>query len=489
VRTSTESGTGGHTAEKTVVALACLGQFMVMLDISIVTVALPSIQGALGFSSTGLQWVVNAYTLTLAGFLLLGGRAGDLFGRKQVFIGAIGLFTLASLLGGVAPTAGLLVAARAVQGIGAAFMSPATLALITTTIPEGPRRSSAIGMWTAVAGAAGACGSILGGVLTDYLSWRWVLLVNIPIGIVLIAGSLRSLHTTRNDGPRKLDVFGAITVTLGLSALVYGIVQTDTYGWLSARVLVPLVAGLVLLGVFGWIEQRLSAAPLIRLALFASRAVSGGNLIALVMNAAFLSMWYFVSLYLQNVLDFSPLQAGLAFIPDAAMVMISAKLGGRLLAKVGVRQLILLGAVSALIGFVWQAQVGPHSNYVLFVLLPGVLMSAGVGFVFAPVSVAATSGVARSDAGLVSGLLNTSRQIGGALGLGILVAIAADRSRSAAGSAAVSKQALVSGYSLAFLVAAGFVLVGALTVAVLPRRRSAPAPVARPVSAAGPAKS
>ncbi|GAA0329711.1 MFS transporter [Streptomyces blastmyceticus] len=455
-----------------IVTLACLGQFMVLLDVSIVNVALPSIQEGLGFTPADLQWVVNAYTLTFAGFLLLGGRAGDLFGRKRVYIAGIALFTLASLAGGLATDPGVLVAARALQGVGAAALSPATLALLTTTFPEGPRRTAALGLWSAVAGGAGAVGSISGGVLTGYLSWRWVLLVNIPIGIGLIIASARALQERRGDGPRRLDVAGAITVTLALMALVYGIVSTANYGWGDARVLVPLIAGVALLGLFVAIETRFAAVPLIRLGVLRSRSVTGGNLVGLLMNAAFLSMWYFVSLYLQDVLHFSPVKAGLAFLPHTVMVMVGARLSSRLVHRLGHRPLILAGALSAFAGFVWQAQMTPHSDFLLMVVLPGILMSLGVGLVFTPVAAAATSGVAPADAGVVSGLLNTSRQMGGALGLAVLTTLSTARIHAESTGTGPTAGAMVSGYSLAFVVAAAFVAAGAISALVLPRHRN-----------------
>ncbi|RLV09097.1 MFS transporter [Streptomyces griseocarneus] len=448
-----------------------MGQFMVLLDVSIVNVALPSIQEGLGFSPSGLQWVVNAYTLTFAGFLLLGGRAGDLFGRKRVYIAGIALFTLTSLAGGLATDPGVLVTARALQGIGAAALSPATLALLTTTFPEGPKRTAALGLWSAVAGGAGAVGSISGGLLTGYFSWRWVLLVNIPVGILLIAASARFLVERRGDGPRKLDLLGALTVTLALMSLVYGIVGTADHGWGAASVLVPLIAGVVLLVLFVLIETRFAAVPLIRLGVLRSRSVTGGNLVGLLMNAAFMSMWFFVSLYLQDVLHYSPVKAGLAFLPHTLMVMAGARLSSRLVHRTGTRPLILAGAASAFAGFLWQAQMTPHSNFALMVVAPGILMSLGVGLVFTPVAAAATSGVAPADAGVVSGLLNTSRQMGGALGLAVLTTLSSARIKSESHGATPTADALVSGYGVAFLVAAALVAAGALAALVLPRHR------------------
>jgi EmrB/QacA subfamily drug resistance transporter len=450
-----------RTPDWLIITLACLGQFMVILDVSIVNVALPSIHTGLGFSSTGLQWVVNAYTLTFAGFLLLGGRAGDLYGRKRIFILGVALFSVASLLGGLATEPAVLITARCLQGVGAAALSPATLAFLTTLFPEGPSRAKAIGTWSAVAGAAGAAGSIVGGLLTEYLSWRWVLLVNVPLGVLVVLVALRYLGESRNGSAQKLDLFGAITATVGFASVVYGIVEIHTEGWGSAQVLVPLIAGLAALAAFVLVEARVAGAPLVPLRLLRSRTVSGGNLAGFFMNAAFLSMWYFISLYLQGVLHLNPLWAGLVFLPHTIAVMVGARASSRLLTRFGHRLPILGGALIAVIGFLWQAQLSPGSGLVLSVIAPGLLMSGGIGLVFTPIAAAATSGVARGEAGIVSGLLNTSRQVGGAIGLAVLTTIAAGGSQA--------DDALIAGYDRAFLLAAAFVVLGALMTLLLPR--------------------
>src|SRR5579872_5962144 len=367
-----------HTRDGVVLALACLAQFMVVLDVSIVTVALPSIGRDLHYTAAGLQWVVNAYVLTFAGFLLLGGRAADLFGRRRVYLFGMGLFTAASLAGGIATDSAWLTAARAVQGVAGAFLSPATLTILITTF-SGDRRARALGVWSAVAGAGGAAGSILGGVLTSALSWRWVLFVNIPIGLAAIAAALVWLTESRvsaRDGTRgRLDVGGAITVTAGLGALIYAIVGTQTHPWGSARTLWLLFAAAVLLAAFVVIELRLARAPLMPFGLLRSRSVSGANTVMFLIGAAFFAMWYFLSLYLQNVLGDSPLRAGLSFLPMAIAIIVGAQVSARALPKVGGRPILFVGTLLATGGFSWMSRIGPHSSYATHVLGPGLMVS------------------------------------------------------------------------------------------------------------------
>src|SRR5436309_256822 len=331
--------------------LVCLGQFMVILDVSIVNVALPSIRNDLHFSQIDLQWVVNAYTLTFAGFLLLGGRATDLLGRRRVFIGGLLLFAGASLVGGLSQSQGTLVAARAVQGLGGAVVSPATLAILTTSFAEGQERNRALGVWGAMAGAGGASGALLGGILTDLLSWQWILFVNVPIGVT--AALLARRHVAegrRTDAGRNFDLSGALTVTLGLVALVYGIVETDVHGWGSAATLVPMAAGLALIGVFLLIEGRLASAPLMPLRIFASRTLTGANITVLLLGAAMFGMWFFVSLYLQQVLGYSPLIAGLAFLPMTLSIVAGSAFASRGIARVGVKPMLVVGMSMVAIG-------------------------------------------------------------------------------------------------------------------------------------------
>jgi EmrB/QacA subfamily drug resistance transporter len=463
-----------HASDGLILALACVAQFMVVLDVSIVNVALPSIGRELHYSPTGLQWVVNAYVLTFAGFLLLGGRAADLFGRRRIFVAGLALFTLASVAGGAAQTAGWLTAARAVQGIGGALLSPATLTIIVTTFPA-DRRARALGIWSAVAGAGGAAGSILGGILTSALSWRWVLFVNIPIGVVATVAAIAWLTETARSGhdaepARRLDIWGAITVTAGLGVLIYAIVGTESHPWGSPRTVGLLVVAAVLLAIFAVVELRLARVPLVPLDLFRSRSVSGANAVMFLVGAAFFSMWYFLSLYLQNVLGYSALRAGMAFVPMAIMIIIGAQASSRLLPKVGVRPLLLSGTLLAAGGFAWVSRIEPHASYWVRVFGPGCIIALALGVLFTPLAAAATAGVAANQAGLASGVLNTSRQVGGSLGLAILATVATART---AGLLGLGQQAaLSSGYARAFeLAAAACVLAFAASFAVPAVRR------------------
>ncbi len=477
-----------HAHDGLILAIACVAQFMVVLDVSIVTVALPSIGRDLHYSATGLQWVVNAYVLTFAGFLLLGGRAADLFGRRRVYLSGMTLFTVASLAGGIATDSAWLTAARAVQGIAGAVLSPATLTIIITTF-SGDRRARALGIWSAVAGAGGAAGSILGGALTSALSWRWVLFVNIPIGVAAVVATLAWLPESRDRAGRgaaaRLDVAGAVAVTAGLGTMVYAIIGTDTHPWGGGRTLSLLGAAAVLLAVFAIIELRLARTPLMPFGLFRSRSLSGSNIVMFLVGAAFFSMWYFLSLYLQNVLGYSALKTGLAFLPMGVTIMIGAQASSRLLPRAGVRPLLQAGTLLAAGGFAWLSAIGPHASYWSHVFGPGCLISLALGLLFTPLAAAATTGVAVSEAGLASGVLNTARQIGGSLGLAVLATIATDRTRAAlAGGRPVLSQAaaLNDGYSRAFEVAAALTLAAFAASFMVPaiRARTAPAPGARP---------
>jgi EmrB/QacA subfamily drug resistance transporter len=444
-------------------ALACLAQFMVVLDVSIVNVALPSIRHDLHYSATGLQWVVNAYVLTFAGFLLLGGRAADLYGRRRIFVLGLVLFTGASLLGGLANSSVLLTAARAAQGVGGAVLSPATLTIIMTTFEEGPARNRALGMWSSVAGAGGATGAILGGILTNYLSWRWVLFVNVPIGVLAGVAALRWLSEGRRPSAvQHLDLAGAVTVTAGLAVLVYAIVDTTSHPWGSALTLGLLGGAAALLAGFLAIQLR-AKAPLVPLRLFRLRSLSVANGVMLLTGVVFFSMWYFVSLYLQYVLGYSPLRAGLAFVPMAIGIIAGAQVSSRLITRLGPRPLLVTGIAVTAGGFFWISQLTAGGTYLGGVLGPGLLLTIGVGLCFTPLAAAATSGVHYSEAGLASGLLNTSRQVGGSLGLAALATVASDRTRDALARAPGGAHgihaldaALTAGYDRAFL-AAGIV--------------------------------
>jgi EmrB/QacA subfamily drug resistance transporter len=450
---------GRLVPDSVILAIACVAQFMVVLDVSIVNVALPSIGRDLHYSPTGLQWVVNAYVLTFAGFLLLGGRAADLFGRRRVYLFGLGLFTLSSLVGGLAQNSDWLTIARAVQGIGGAFLSPATLTIIVTTY-SGDRMAKALGIWSAVAGAGGAAGSILGGVLTSELSWRWVLFVNIPVGIAASVAALvfltESTRRTRDEHAPKLDIGGAITVTAGLGALIYAIVGTETHAWGSTYTLSILAVAAVLLAAFAFIQLRVASTPLVPFRFFRSRAVTGSNIVMFLVGAAFFSMWYFLSLYLQNVLGYDALKAGMAFVPMALSIFISAQVGSRLLNRLGVRTLILAGSALAAGGFAWLSQIGSDSSYWVHVFGPGCIISIALGLLFPSLASAATAGIHYTEAGLASGVLNTSRQIGGSIGLAALATIAVDRTHAmliGSHNSVSPAVALTSGYARAFAVA------------------------------------
>ena len=481
------------TPDWIILAIACVAQFMVVLDVSVVNVALPSIGRDLHYSSTGLQWVVNAYVLTFAGFLLLGGRAADLFGRRRVYIFGLGLFTLASLAGGLAQNSTELTIARAVQGVGGAFLSPATLTIIVTTF-SGVRMAKALGMWSAVAGAGGAAGSILGGVLTAELSWRWVLFINIPIGVAATVAALaylpESKHFTAETAP-KLDILGAVLVTAGLASLIYAIVGTNEHPWGSAQTLSVLAGSLILLGAFALVEFRVATTPLVPFGLFRSRWVSGANVVMLMVGAAFFSMWYFLSLYLQNVLGYGPLRAGMAFLPMAVAIIIGAQVSSRLLNRTGARPLLLTGTALMGLGFVGLSRIQPDGSYWTHVFAPGCVISLALGLLFTPLASAATTGVPYTQSGLASGLLNTSRQVGGSLGLAALATIAIDRTHTVVSTHAAKTvdAALTDGYARAFEVAAilGFVAFIATFIVpwVSPRAATQSQPAARSASEAG----
>ncbi|MFD7919171.1 MFS transporter [Streptomyces sp. NPDC059740] len=442
-----------------VVAVACAGQFLVVLDVSVVNVALPSMRTDLGLSASGLQWVVNAYSIAFAGFMLLGGRAGDVFGRKRVFVTGVLLFTLASLGGGLAQEGWQLLVARLVQGLGAAVLAPSTLTLLTSAVPEGAARARAVATWTAVGAGGGAAGGLVGGVLTDGLSWRWVLLINVPVGAVVAAAAVRWIRETAVTRDRRLDVPGAVLVTAAAAVLAYGIVQTEATGWTSAATLVPLAAGLLLLALF-LLAQHRSKEPLMPLRVLAVRSVAAANAAMFVCGAGMVSMWYFMTLYAQNVLGYTPLGAGLALIPSSVSVLVGAKTAPRLMRWAGAKSVAVLGTLVAAAGFAWQSTMGPHGAYVTSIMLPGILMMLGAGLSGTPLASLATSGADPGDAGLVSGLVNTSRTLGGALGLAVLSTVAASRSAGASDPAALS-----AGYAAAFGWGAGILVVAAALTA------------------------
>ncbi|HET8582779.1 MAG TPA: MFS transporter, partial [Jatrophihabitans sp.] len=462
-----------------VLAVVCVAQFMVVLDISIVNVALPDMQRDLHMSQNGLAWVLNAYTLSFAGFLLLGGRAADLWGRRRLFLIGVALFSLTSLLGGLAQSGGDLIAARGLQGLGGAVLSPATLTILTTTFVEPRARARALGIWSAVAGAGGATGVLAGGVLTDLLSWRWILFINVPIGLLVLAVARIAISESRGEGDRPtLDWAGALTVTAGLVALTYGIVSTDSHAWGSPLVLTFLIAGAVLVAGFGWVESR-HRHPLVPLRIFRSRALTGANLIMILIGAVMFALFFFLSQYLQDVKGYSPLRTGFAFLPMPLAIILGTQLSSRIVDRVGSRPLLAIGPLISAGGLLLLSRLHATSSYWLHIGLPGALITFGIGMSFVPVTLSATTGVDRRDAGLASGLINTTRQIGGSVGLAALLTIAASRSHALAGSGVAVAQ--TAGYTRSFAVSAVLLLIAAaVALLVLPARPSQPAPLAEP---------
>jgi EmrB/QacA subfamily drug resistance transporter len=450
-------------------ALLAMTQFVVVIDASIVNVALPTIGSHLHFSRDDLSWVVNAYTLTFGGFLLLGGRLADLLGRRRMFMLGLVLFSLASLAGGLAQSEAWLIIARATQGLGAAIVSPAALSIITTTFAEGSERNRALGIWGAVAGAGGAAGVLLGGILTSGLSWRWVLFVNVPIGIAAAALAPRLLLESRADaGTKGFDLPGAVTVTAGLALLVYAVVDAVNVGWGSTETLLRLAGSAILLAAFVAIELRQSH-PLLPFSIFRLRTLRGADIVGLLIGMSLFSMFYFISLYLQDVLHFSPIKAGVAYLPLAVGIILSAGAASQLVTRIGFKPTLIAGMLFIAAGLLWFSRVrSPGGSYAADVLGPSILAAIGLGFSFVPVTIAALTGTTEQEAGLASGLINTSQQVGGALGLAILATVANSRTNSLFHAGVhQGSVALAKGFDRAFLVGAGFAIVGAILTAVL----------------------
>jgi EmrB/QacA subfamily drug resistance transporter len=455
-----------------VLVIACLAQFMVVLDASVVNIALPSVQRGLHFSAANLQWVVNGYTLIFGGFLLLGGRAADLLGRKRLFVAGVILFTAASLLNGVAQSSGMLIVGRGLQGLGGALVSPAALSIVTTTFTDGKQRTRALGVWSAIAAGGAAVGLLMGGVLTDIASWRWVFFVNIPVGLATIALALRYVRESRMDVEhRSYDIAGAVTVTGGLVVLVYAIVKAQAYGWGSAQTLGLGAAALALLAAFLVIESR-SKAPLMRLSIFRIRTLAVADTALLLVASGMFGMFFFASLYVQEILGYSPLKAGLAFLPVTVGIIVGAGFAQQLIKRLGVRVVSIIGITLAAAGMLVLTQLPVHGSYVGNLLVGLVPMSIGMGLTFVPITLLGTSGVKGEDAGLASGLFNTAQQVGGSLGLAILSSVAASQTTSllhgSAGGNAIA--ARVSGYHVAFLAAAIMLGIGAVLMTFVLRK-------------------
>lgn len=472
-----------------ILAAVSIAQLMVALDMSVVNIALPEIRAALGFSAADLAWVVNAYTLAFGGLLLLGGRLGDLLGRRAVFLAAAALFAVASVVGGLASSSGTLIAARAVQGVAAAGMAPAALSILMTTFAEGPERTRALTVWTILAAAGGALGVLLGGILSDYASWRWVLLINVPIALAALGLGWRVLPRgrahTRPDGAhgsataarRRPDLAGALLATVGMTTLVLGVVRTGEHGWGSLTTVVTLVAAVVLLVAFVVVEARVAAEPLIRIGLLVRRGPGIANLVVMLVCSGQFAAFYFVSLQVQQTMGYAPATTGVIFLPFCLGLVAGSVAAMRLVARRGPRPLLMAGALLAAAGMLWFAQAGADSSFLGALLGPMLVTSFGLGLCFVPATVAATSGVAPEEAGMASGIHNSARQVGGAIGLAALVTIAAshEASRLAAGAGPVA--ALSDGQQLGLTVAAGVIASAAVLSAFLPSpARAAPGP-------------
>ncbi len=450
---------------------------MVILDLSIVNVALPSIQSSLGFSSPDLQWVVNAYAITFAGCLLLGGRVADRFGQRRIFILALVVFGLASLLGGLAPDGGVLIGARAAQGLGAALMAASSLAIITSSFPPGPQLHRAIATWAAMNGLGGAAGVLLGGIITQALTWRWILLINPPIAVVTALVAYAVVRDRRRAPEASFDVAGAVTLTAGQMVLIYGVVEAGLIGWHAARALGAMIAGLALLVAFVVIETRVAEAPLIPFKEL-TKPLRMANNIVLLFSAALFPMWFVSSLYLQQVLGLSPLHTGLIFLPMTLTIMLVASRAGRLVGRFGVRSVLGSGLIMLTAGMLLLARIGASGSAVIYVMVPGILAAAGIAMSIVPSTIAATQGAKEGQGGLASGLVNTSRQVGGGLGLAVLITLATQRSSHLIGSGVDVPQALTDGFRLAYLIGGGLAGVAALLTFT-----SLPAPVTAPGSA------
>jgi EmrB/QacA subfamily drug resistance transporter len=441
------------SARKKWLALALLSavQFMVVLDIAIVNVALPSIQTDLGFSQENLQWVISAYALVFGGFLLLGGRAADLLGRRRIFLAGIVVFTIGSLLAGLAWSEASLIGARAIQGLGAAIVSPAALSILSTTFTEGRERNLALGVWGAVGGFGAAAGVLAGGVLTDALSWEWIFLVNIPVGVAALALTPVLLNESRDLRVKRYDALGATLVTSGLVALVYGITEASDYGWASVETIGIFAVAAALLAGFLVTEAR-AAEPLMPYSIFRLRTLVGSNVAGFILGTAMFSMFLMLTLYMQQVLGYSAMKTGVAYLAVAGTAIVWSAVAAQLVTRVGVKPVLVTGMAALTAGLVYFTQVSVGGSY-LGDLLPGfLLVGVGLGFSFVPISIAALAGTKPSEAGLASGLINTSQQIGGALGIAVLSAVATSWTKDATQNGVPVQQALTDGFHAAFWV-------------------------------------
>ena len=450
-------------------ALVCVAFFMTVLDVSIVNVALPSIGRSLRFSETGLQWVITAYAITFGGFLLLGGRTADILGRKRIFLAGVLLFSAASLVCGLSGSAGVLVAARAVQGLGAAIVSPATLSIITTTFEEGAERNKALGIWGAMGGSGAAAGVLFGGILTKYLGWEWIFFVNVPVGALVLALAPRVVRESRAPGERQgFDVVGAGSVTAGLALLVYAISKAPVDGWANGTTFGLLIGSAAILAFFVLWEARVPK-PIMPLGIFRIRTLAGANIVGVLLGASVFANFFLLTLYVQNVLGFSALKTGLTFLATAGTTVIVAGLSQWLTTKIGPRPVMAAGMALNTAGLVWYAHIPVHGSYTRD-LLPGyLLVGFGLALAFIPVSIAALAGVGPRDAGLASGLINTAQQVGGAIGVAIASSVAVSRATHLLHTGSSQAAALTHGYALAFWVVAGVSAAGVVTSLALVR--------------------
>jgi EmrB/QacA subfamily drug resistance transporter len=467
-------------------ALAVLGvaYLMVVLDVSIVNVALPSIQKELHFSPENLQWVISAYSLTFGGFLLLGGRVGDLLGRRWLFMVGLGVFALFSLACGLATSSGMLIAFRALQGLGGAILSPSVFSIVSVTFREGSERNQALGILGAIAGSGAAIGVLAGGVLTEYAGWEWIFFVNVPIGLgALFLVPLFVRESRAADMVRHFDTAGAVTVTASLMLLVYGLTQSTNNGWTSFETIGSLVASAILMAAFLWIESR-SRSPLVPLSFFRRRTPTGANIIGFGLGTMVFGMFFLLSLYMQQVLGFSALKTGVGYLAVALTAVVASGLAQALVTRLGVKPVLIAGLSLLGAGLVYFTQVSVGGSYVAD-LLPGfLLIGVGLGFSFVPVSIAALAGVTGRDAGLASGLINTSQQIGGALGLAILTTIATTHAENLLKDGQDRAHAFTSGYSLAFWAGVGFAAISVIaTIFALKREDLAVQPGTEPAGA------
>jgi len=473
-------------------ALVLCAQLMIVLDLTVVNIALPLIQHGLGFSPASLSWVLNAYALTFGGLLLFGGRLGDIYGRRKVFMAGLAIFTLASLAGGLATSAPMLLAARAVQGVGGAIASPAVLALIVSSFPEGRERTRALGIFTAVVMGGASLGLVLGGMITEWVSWRWVLFINVPIGAAVIAAAPRFLAETARQ-PGRFDVAGALTSTAGMSALVYAFIRAASHGWGDPLTIAAFAAAAALLTAFLIIEAR-SAHPVTPLRLFADRGRSASYLIRLLLVAGMFGMFFFLTQFLQEVLGFSPLRAGVAFLPMTTALFAVSRLAPRLVPRFGPKPLMVAGLLPVVAAMAWLSQITPATTYVSGILGPMLLLGTGMGVAFVPLTMASLHGVAPQDAGAAASMVNVMQQVGGALGLAILVTVFGNATRPAAAAAAAARQVtavsaappvhqiVTHGMASSFAMAAVFDAVALLLVVLVLRMRQFPQPAAAAVT-------